>query len=256
MRSKIQLAVAGCSVLCLAGLAGLSVAHAQMDDGKKMDDMKMSTVEVTITNLTKGQPFAPPILVTHAPGTHLFEVGKMASPAMEKLAETGMSDELKAMTEGKVSAVAAAKMDEKIMPGKSFTMKLTCKPGDVISGAMMVAASNDTFTGFDSVALDKMMMDKMPADAGMKDDGMKKDGMMMMKDGVMTMMVMAYDAGTEENTEKKSDTAAPDMGMGHPATTPPQPITMSKGIMGTGDLDKAMFGWEGPVAKIEIKMVK
>ena len=38
-----------------------------------------------------------------------------------------------------------------------------------------------------------------------------------------TTATLAYDAGTEENTEKKSDTAGPDMGKGHPATTPPAP---------------------------------
>ena len=243
MRSSLRLAVAGCSIVCLAGP---NVARAE----PVMEGMKPMTLEVTITNLTKGQPFSPPIVVAHAPGTHLFEVGKLASPALQKLAEEGMNGDLKAMCEGKVSACAAAKMDEKIMPGKRFTTKLTCKPGDVLSVATMLGATNDAFTGVDSANLDGLMMKDNMARDGMNDGGM------MMQNGMMVGKTMAYDAGTEENTEKKSDTAGPDMGKGHPATTPPQPISLHEGITGAGDLDPAKFGWDGPVAKIEVKMVK
>ena len=247
MHSKLRLALAGCSLFCLAGS---SAALAQgMDDGKM--DPKMMTVEVTITNMTTGQPFAPPIVASHSPDMHLFKMGETATPALEKLAETGMSDELVKMLEHKATDIKAGGMDNKIMPGKSATYKVKCKPGDVVSVAGMVAATNDGFFGVDGAK----------PDAAMKDDAMKAGEKgpaddAMMKDGKMTMMVKAMDAGTEENTEKKSDTAAPDMGKGHPATTPPQPISEHKGIMGTGDLDKAMFGWDGPVAKIEMHVVK
>ena len=258
MRSTTHLlAAAACSVMCFAGSATAQDNMMGKDDkmAGKMPADGTTEYEVTVTNLTTGQPFSPPIVVAHKPEMHLFEVGKMASAELQKVAEEGMGGDLVKMLAGKATNISAATMDQHVMPGKSLTLKVKAKPGDVISVVNMVAATNDTFTGVDCCPLDeagmKMMKDKMMA-MGDKMGDMKMPEMMM-ENGACVTMAMAYDAGTEENTEKKSDTAAPDMGKGHPGTSPQQPVMMSKGIMGTGDLDKAKFGWTGPVAKIEIK---
>ena len=46
-----------------------------------------TTYEVTITNLTAGQPLTPPILVTHTRKTGIFQVGEAASDAIQQIAE-------------------------------------------------------------------------------------------------------------------------------------------------------------------------
>ncbi len=244
------------SALIVAGILGLAASHAAAQMAEKKMDEKTSTVEVTITNLTNGQPLSPPIIVSHNPSMHLFEMGQTATPALQKLAEMGMSTELAAMCKDKATDVQAAQRQDMILPGKSMTVKVKCKPGDVISVASMVSASNDTFTGVDSAKVDSMMGDGKMAGDKMPDKMPDKMDGMSMENGMMTIMAKAYDAGTEENTEKTTDTAAPDHGMGHPATSPPQPIAVSKGLTGAGDLEKAKFGWDGPVAKITMKMEK
>ncbi|MGH2547258.1 MAG: spondin domain-containing protein, partial [Actinomycetota bacterium] len=39
----------------------------------------LRTYEVTITNLTSGQPLTPPVVATHNGGLHVFEVGEPAT---------------------------------------------------------------------------------------------------------------------------------------------------------------------------------
>lgn len=46
--------------------------------------------DVTVTNLTNGQPVSPPAVVLHSEGT-LWEVGAVASVELERIAEVGDS---------------------------------------------------------------------------------------------------------------------------------------------------------------------
>jgi hypothetical protein len=93
-----------------------------------------------------------------------------------------------------------------LLPGDSITLKITAKDGDVLSAATMLVQTNDAFTGLDSVALA----------AGDQD-------------------TVAYDAGTEDNTEAKAHIPGPPFGGKNagPATAPAQPIAMHTGIKGT-----------------------
>ena len=57
--------------------------------------------EVTITNLTPGQPLTPPLLVTHEKNAGFFSAGEMASEELQQLAENGNLDPLVTMLQGK-----------------------------------------------------------------------------------------------------------------------------------------------------------
>ena len=57
--------------------------------GKSKKSKKQRVYRVTITNVTKGQIFSPPLLATHEAGFGLFTPGTAASPALAKLAEDG-----------------------------------------------------------------------------------------------------------------------------------------------------------------------
>jgi hypothetical protein len=122
-----------------------------------------------------------------------------------------------------------------------FTIK--ARPGDRFSLATMLICTNDGFTGLDGVELPQ-----------------KRPG---------THMLMSYDAGTENNTEKSKDIVDPcsDLGPekvpGDPNgnddksagvdTNPPAPIQMHPGIMGGGDLNPAVHKWTDPVAMVTIE---
>ena len=47
------------------------------------------TYDVTITNLTTGQPMSPAIVVTHGPRLSLYKVGGVASAGIQAIAESG-----------------------------------------------------------------------------------------------------------------------------------------------------------------------
>jgi len=66
---------------------------------------------------------------------------------------------------------------------------------------------------------------------------------------------MAYDAGSERNNELKGYIPGPCCG--NPFVRDPEGelIRMHPGITGVGELDPAVYGWTGPVAKITIERV-
>ncbi len=65
------------------------------------DATKSQMYEVTITNLTPGQPITPPLLVTHAENTGFFTPGEMASNEIQQLAKNGNAEPLVEMLQGK-----------------------------------------------------------------------------------------------------------------------------------------------------------
>ncbi|MDX1700343.1 MAG: spondin domain-containing protein, partial [Melioribacteraceae bacterium] len=64
-----------------------------------------------------------------------------------------------------------------------------------------------------------------------------------------------YDAGTEKNTELKSDIPGPCCGNGMVRVPTKERIRLHKGIKGTGDLDPSVYGWGKMVAKIKITRI-
>lgn len=206
-------------------LSMLGVAIAPI--GASAQGMSMKTYEVTITNITKSmQALSPPVIATHPASARAWQMGQPASKGLEMVAEEGMNDMFAAELRPVSTDVQAAKAH--LLPGDSITLKIMAKDGDVLSAATMLVQTNDAFTGLDSVALA----------AGDKD-------------------TMAYDAGTEENTEAKAHIPGPPFGGKNagPATAPMQPIGMHEGIKGTADVTSE-FNWTGPVARFTIKMVE
>jgi hypothetical protein len=181
------------------------------------------TLEVTITNLTAKQALSPPIVVTHPATAHAWQMGQVASAGLELVAEEGMNDTL--ASELRAVATDIQMGTEPLMPGKSVTLKIKARQGDVLSAATMLVQTNDGFTGLDNMTLDAM---------GDKD-------------------AMAYDAGTEENTELAAHVPGPPFN-GHnagTATNPKQPIAMHTGIKGTADVTTD-FNWSGAVARFSV----
>ena len=80
--------VALLTVVSLTGIPESDAAQAKM-------------YEVTVTNLTPGQPLTPPLLVTHENDAGFFSVGEMASEELQQLAENGNLAPLVAMLQSK-----------------------------------------------------------------------------------------------------------------------------------------------------------
>jgi archaellum component FlaF (FlaF/FlaG flagellin family) len=182
--------------------------------------------DVTVTNITTSkQGLSPLVIAAHPASAHAWQMGQLASKGLELLAEEGMPDALASELQGVATNVATTKAH--LLPGDSITVRVMAKPGDVLSAATMLIQTNDGFTGLDSMAL--------------------ADG---------DHDTMAYDAGTEDNTEAAADIPGPPFGgKNHGPDPSPHPaIGMHEGIKGKADVTPD-FNWAGPVARFSVKTV-
>ena len=81
--------------MCMMLIAAISLAACSDDDD---DDAKnhqsLASYEITVRNLTAGQPFSTPVAIMHGAQWKAFETGKVASVPLEKLSEGGNSSDL------------------------------------------------------------------------------------------------------------------------------------------------------------------
>ena len=106
----------------------------------------------------------------HSSAGEFWADGDSARLALERIPERGDPGEA-------VASLGAVAIDAAPANGASTTFEFVATPGDLSSSAQMLIATNDGFVGADSVAL-------FSGDVGR----------------TFTLNLMAYDAGTEENT--------------------------------------------------------
>jgi hypothetical protein len=209
------------------------------------NDAATRVYEVTITNLTTGQPFSPGVLVTHTADRRIFQVGSQASEGVRLIAEDG--DPAVAFTELMGSAgvfdVVATSAPVGRTGGGPFPNTLT----DTISASananrfslvVMLICTNDGFAGVNSV--------RLPG-------GFTAE----------TFTGIAYDSGTEANDELSTSIVDPCGAIGpvallpdgnaRPATS--TPVGVHAGIAGVGDLSVSLHGWANPVVRVRIQRI-
>ncbi len=232
----------------ITGIALLVLLLALLTASLGFAEAESTSYEVTITNLTDGQPFTPPLIATHRPSTSLFTVGQPASFELKEIAENGnLAPMLTAVGNDKhVSnfVVAVAGDPPPLLPGQSVTVTIDeSRGGKFLSFASMLICTNDGFTGLDTVRLPQVVGE------------------------TITLYSDAYDAGSEINTEDFADIVPPcpaltgvpsgDPGTGesNPALAENGVISHHEGIQGIADLDPDIHDWENPVVMIEITRV-
>jgi len=211
---------------CMLSMTVLAANAAPADNGSPM-------YEVTVTNLTPGQPLAPIMAATHRRGISFFTVGQAPSDELARLAEAGdgkpMAAKLLAMHGVSDAQVSTSGLT---FPGHSTTMTVTAKRGvGRVSVAAMLGATNDAFFAIKDLPLPK-------------------------GHHVVTYTANAYDAGSETNDELGSTVA----GLGGEGYSPNDSgegfVHIHGGIHGIGDLIPAQMDWRNPVAEISIKRVE
>ena len=166
-------------------IAALALAGAVLTSPAAFGEAKGKRLMVSITNLTKGQIMSPVVVGTHrASATPLFTPGEAASSALIKLAESGDATDVEAAMNADSDYLDVAVSMGPIMPGPRVSVVLDSH-GKFrhVSLASMLVTTNDTF-----VAL---------------------RGAPTPKSGSWVHMAIAYDAGSEENTEDCDDIPGP-----------------------------------------------
>jgi len=206
------------------------------------------TYEITVENLTGGQPITPPLLATHRRPIELFHVGAAASFGIKEIAENGNLTPLMTWLQSNKHVsnvvVAVAGSPPPVMPGGSVTVTIDAGPGSkYLSFVSMLICTNDGFTGLNAERLPKKIGDQA------------------------MLYLNAYDAGTEINTEDFGDlvppcppltgvtSTKPGSGMSNPALAEGGVIRTHSGVVGSVDLDDSIHDWTDPVAKITIRRI-
>lgn len=172
------------SKVAIATVAALTLAACGDDDSNTVTIIETPVeYEVTLKNLTNGQPISAPLLILHDTG-ELFEVGDPASGALELLAESGDASRILDETSFLLSSASAA---GGIVYGETATVTVShTAQVNYLSFASMLGNSNDAFTGLNAVDLSELAIN----------DSLK-------------FQTVAYDAGTEANTESVDTVPGP-----------------------------------------------
>ncbi|NQZ57418.1 MAG: hypothetical protein HRT88_08110 [Lentisphaeraceae bacterium] len=200
-------------IISIVGLLLFAMVYSYADDDSD-DDNGLRMYEVTITNLTNGQPLTPPALIVHNKKFKLFELGGVARDGLKTLAKIGnpMPLLMELESDGNVFSTSAGGM--LIFPGEFDTFQIMAHSKSRLSIATMLAATNDAFTGVRGVSLRFS----------------KRRG--------MTVFAKVYDAGAEENDENSDNIPAffedPDEVMG--TKTDEGFVHYHPGILGLGEL--------------------
>ena len=142
----------------------------------------MATFDVTITNLTNAQPLSPVGVIAHTDGYAVFAVGMSATVGLEELAEGGDNATLLAEANADANVIVTASGAAPIGPGGSEAVSIQVLeselPGLQISASTMLVNTNDAITMLNGVSVGDMQAGES-----------------------LSMRTIAYDAGTEANTE-------------------------------------------------------
>ncbi len=163
---------------CLTGAAAAALMSAlpaaAQDAGPKL-------IRITIENLTTGQGFSPSFFASHtADAAPLFKVGEPASAALTAVAEEGNIGGFGGAAAGAIGTTFGdAALAIHTPPGGTRESYVTVDAEHpLISGVFMLGMTNDGFSGVSGYNAWQL-------------------------DGPVTVDLMAYDAGSEVNNEKR-----------------------------------------------------
>lgn len=212
-------------VLLLLSLV-LTSSSALADDDEGM-------YRVTITNLTHGETFTPIMVVSHKKGLKLFQLGQAGDEALARLAEGGDDSALVARLRASAKVYATASSGALLAPGASVSVEVAMRKGyDRISVASMLIPTNDAFIA---------VQDVKPA----------------RRSHARQVYAIAYDAGSEYNSELCADIPGPVCGgEGYSSNAGEGFVHVHNGIHGQGDLSAAEYDWRNPSALVRIERIR
>lgn len=204
-------------------------------------------IDIKLVNLTHAIAFTPILVAAHDDQTALFHLGEEASSALQKMAEGGNTEDLKSA----VMSAGGATLDltsAPTMAGVTSMGSLDTGTNMYLSVSAMMLPTNDGFVGLDSWMI--------PTEAG-----------------TYTVMLNAYDAGTEVNDEIINGGGMPGTpgipadpsgnagtgGTGVSSNEGNQTVHIHPGNIGDddpnggmSDLNSSAHRWLNPVAKLVI----
>ena len=212
--------------LCLFALS-LSLGYSYAKTSYK------NVYEITIQNLTTGQPLTPSLLAVHSSRSKIFRVGEAASDGLGALAKDGATQTIVSELKSKkyVDFVKVGK--GLIFPGNKESLRIETSSKHVkLSIVSMLARTNDAISVLDSASL------------------------RLRRGQVVTYFTNVYDAGVELNTESCSDIPAPPCSSPNSGVAEESFIRPHPGIQLIGDLEANRDAFASKVSKVTIKRIR
>ena len=211
-------------ILLTVAMAFVILAQVSSDESEAQE---AEGLQLTVRNVTGGQPLTPPIAVVHEPGVSLLPTNADDLDGLEELAEAGEQTVLAASL-GQMSGVKQVVSFEPppIRPRRQSAVSISASPGDHVSVIAMLACTNDAIT-FGTLVI-------------------HEDGAPSFSSG------RVLDAGTENNDETAATVPCLDgegvSGAG--AADGEGMIASHPGITGNADLEQDTRGWDGPAMQL------
>lgn len=236
-----------------AALGGLALGNSTVLAQNSNDNGGSRAYRVTVTNLTRGQPFTPPAVALHRPSVEVFSVGDPANEPTRQVAENGNLGPLSALIGDtnaiRGSAVAGEPLVPEADPGRTdlpYFSELQVSAdasATKLTFISMLIATNDGIVGLDTVDLPTEVNESK------------------------TLYANGYDVGTERNTELFSDIVPPAKTLilgGEPEGTDRSDpdiaedgvITPHPGIQGVGNLPPSVYDWREPAAMVQVERIE
>ncbi len=229
MRKKSIIGGVFALLALLLSTVGVLNAHGLNPEGSDADMI----VEVTLTNLTRGQIFSPIFFARHdGHAESLYVLGAPASDALAAMAEdadaSGLMEAYGPQTNGNVSEMLLLTLEGgPIPPGHSVSVEFRISDGkELLSLASMLVSTNDGFVGVSGLDVSTSSVTYLPV----------------------------YDAGSEANSEDCAYIPGPPCGnhVEDPADSEGY-VHVHAGIHGGGGLDPAQHDWRNPAARLTVK---
>ncbi len=235
-------------LLHLSLLATVLTLGACDSDSRSVSDQEtgeqppaMASFTVTVTNLTNAQPISPVAALVHADGFNSIVIGEGAGLGVEMIAESGSNEEFLNEVNALDTTFISNSGSGPIGPGASETISLDILESDLngaqLSAIAMLVNTNDAITALNAVTIDDLAVGQS-----------------------RTYDTIAYDAGTEDDTEAAGTIPGPvDGGEGfNPARDDgANVVTMHQGVVTRDDglvssvLTQA-HRFDNPVARIVV----
>lgn len=178
-----------------AGLASVLAASVLLsgcfgDDDDNDSSPSTYAYEVTVLNLTAGQPFSPLALIAHNAQYSAFSVGEAASTNLEYLAEGGSNSQILDAVASNDNVHTSLGGNGAIAPGSSQTLTIELMEEDFSSAYLtvltMMVNTNDAVVAARGIKLSDLAVN-----------------------GYHRLNAIAYDSGTEANTETAATIPGP-----------------------------------------------
>ncbi len=203
-----------------------------------------ATFEVTVTNLTNAQPLSPVGVIAHGDGYAVFSIGAAATVGLEQLAEGGDNSALLGEADADAGVFATASGGAPIGPGGRETISIEVLQSDLanmrLSTSTMLVNTNDAVTMLNAVDLSAMQSGQ-----------------------VISQRTIAYDAGTEADTELAAHIPGPaggGEGFNAARDDDADRVSMHSGVVGqedgfaTSSLSN-QHRFDNPVAMVRIERI-